>query len=172
MVHTKDEFHGFTYYAKFITLTNQCVHCLSTFKTRETAQAHTANAEKTGACRTSRSKYDLQVIPIAMMTCVLCGKRCTDHLDMQAHLAQHSLHPPRAFNVPCHRYELKHSREPKRQTTAKLRPQKPAQARKRSRHRSPQRRAQLGERHARSSTHRSTKSTTAIPAPIYEIGSK
>ena len=48
MVHTNDEFRGFKHYAKFITLTNQCVHCLSTFKRRETAQAHTANAEKLG----------------------------------------------------------------------------------------------------------------------------
>ena len=163
MVHTCDGYHGFRHYAKFITLTNQCVHCRSTFKTRETAQAHTANAERTGACRTSRSKYDLHVIPITMMTCVVCGQECKDHSDMQTHLAQHSLNPPRVFKVPRHRYEnAEHAGKPKTQISRR-------QARKRRQNRSPVKRAHHVKRQIECSTHRSTESTALIEAPIYDV---
>ncbi len=58
MVHTKNETHGIRKFARFITRTNQCVHCRSVFNSREAAQNHTAEAERRGVCPTSRSKRD------------------------------------------------------------------------------------------------------------------
>ena len=102
MIHTKDGNHGLRCYSRFLTRTNQCIHCRSVFKSRETAQSHTFFAEKFGNCPTSRSIYTGPLIKITDLCCVVCGEQCSSHESMQTHLATHSLNPPTSFTIPQH----------------------------------------------------------------------
>ena len=164
MVHSNSDAHGIRHYARFITRTNQCVHCRSTFKSREIAQDHAAESERTGTCPTSRSKYDLRVNPITDMQCVICGHTCKDHGDMQSHLAQHSLRPPQFYNVPSHRHGcMDDSRVFQRQARSKPATGRSAQGSARRRGTpSPEH----GQRAFRSS---SSRSTTTVTAAVFEV---
>ena len=104
IVHTNDSYHSMRQYARMITLTNQCIHCRSTFKNRATAQIHAQIAENQGQCPTSRSMYEV-LTPITNLECILCAFKAIDHNDMQNHLVSHSLKPPLTYAVPTHRRE-------------------------------------------------------------------
>ena len=112
MVHTKDGNHGLRCYSRFLTRTNQCIHCRSVFKSRESAQAHTYYAEKSGKCPTSRSIHAGALVQITDLCCVVCGEQCSSHDAMQAHLVTHSLNPPASFVVPQHRHSTEEEQMP------------------------------------------------------------
>ncbi len=76
MVHTNKDSHGIRQYARFITRTNQCVHCRSVFNSREAAQNHAVEAERKGACPTSRSKKEDGLVKITDMQCVIWQHEC------------------------------------------------------------------------------------------------
>ena len=50
IVHTGDGYYSLRNYARFLTLTNQCIHCRSTFKSTFAAQQHTHKVRKYKAC--------------------------------------------------------------------------------------------------------------------------
>ena len=102
IVHTGDGYHSLRNYARFLTLTSQCIHCRSTFKSTFAAQQHTQSAEIHGMCPTSRSMYET-LIPIKDMHCILCNHIAANHNCLQTHLETHSLNPPSTFAVPQHR---------------------------------------------------------------------
>ena len=102
VVHTKDGFHGYRNYARTITLTNQCVHCRSVFKSVTCAKQHTVQAEANGHCATSRSAYE-ELEEIRELVCPICGASENSHDELQSHLASHSLRPPQKLVIPRHR---------------------------------------------------------------------
>ena len=102
IVHTGDGCHSLRNYARFLTLTNQCIHCRSIFKSTFAAQQHTQSAEIHGMCPTSRSMYET-LIPIKDMHCIMCNHIAANHNCLQTHLETHSLNPPSIFAVPQHR---------------------------------------------------------------------
>ena len=85
--HNKSGNHGIRSPLRVTVVTNQCVHCGSTFADRSTVQNHVVNSWTRGTCRTDRSRMTWALEEITQpICCNLCAQEFGDLQTYYAHV--------------------------------------------------------------------------------------